>query len=650
VVGADRFLTEIETTANLQHPHILPLFDSGEADGLLFYVMPYVEGETLRDRLERDKQLSIEEGVRIGTAVAGALDYAHRNGVVHRDIKPANILMHDGQPVVADFGIALAVGAGGGARLTETGLSVGTPYYMSPEQATGDQQVGPASDIYSLGCVVFEMLVGEPPYLGNTAQAVLGKIIQGEPVSATSARTSVSAHIDAAIRKALEKLPADRFTSAQEFGRALGDAGFRHGAGAAAPGTDAGRWKTMAMGLSAAVVILAVGLAWSVLGGEEPVPRVERFASPFLADQEPDNLGRQYSALAPDGSFLAYRSQSVLWVRRWEDLEATQVRGSNGGWTPSISPSGDAVSFWIAGEIKVVSLEGGPVQTLLTDVSGYQHWGGDGFMYVSTGGDGGSMIRVPAVGGAVDTLWSEPEGENHWVTDLLPGGEKVLLFTTFSDAERPPEIRLVDVEGGESKTVTTGVSPHYVPSGYLVYLAPDSSLMVAPMDEANGEFTAAPVALLEGVITFDVGDDGTLFYTAGNQVLQEFELVWMSMTGSVTPVHEGWVFNPDIDNRGWEISPDGTRIALKARTDLGNDIWVKELPAGPMTRLTFHDAAERRPTWHPDGAQMTFVSFRDGGEKAWMRRADGVGEAPARQASGTLWACAWEETRSRYHC
>ena len=221
VVGSDRFLSEIETTANLQHPHILPLFDSGEAASFLFYVMPYVEEESLRDRIDREKQLPVDEAVRIATAVANALDYAHRHKVIHRDIKPANILLQDGEPVVADFGIALAVGAAGGNRLTETGLSLGTPFYMSPEQATGDQVVGPASDTYALACVLYEMLVGEPPYLGNTAQAVLGKIIQGAPVSATALRKSIPANVDAAVRKALETLPADRFTGAQDFARAL---------------------------------------------------------------------------------------------------------------------------------------------------------------------------------------------------------------------------------------------------------------------------------------------------------------------------------------------------------------------------------------------------------------------------------------------
>jgi serine/threonine protein kinase len=223
VVGAERFLAEIETTANLQHPHILPLFDSGEADGFLFYVMPYVEGETLRERIEREHQLPVDEAVAISTKVAGALQAAHERGVIHRDIKPANILLAKGEPLLSDFGIALAVSAGGAGRLTETGLSLGTPHYMSPEQATGDASVGPATDVYALGCVLYEMLVGEPPYTGSTPQAILGKIIQAEAVSATKARRTVPANVDAAIRKALEKIPADRFAGADDFASALAD-------------------------------------------------------------------------------------------------------------------------------------------------------------------------------------------------------------------------------------------------------------------------------------------------------------------------------------------------------------------------------------------------------------------------------------------
>ena len=206
-----------------------------------------MEGETLQERIDRDKQLPIDDALGIATAIANALQTAHDAGIVHRDIKPANILLSRGEPLVADFGIALAVGAAGGNRLTEAGLSIGTPFYMSPEQATGDQVVGPASDTYALACVLYEMLVGEPPYIGNTAQTVLGKIIQGLPVSATSVRKSIPANVDAALRKALEKLPAGRFTGAQEFARALADPGFTHGevtgVGAGGGVSGRGRWN-----------------------------------------------------------------------------------------------------------------------------------------------------------------------------------------------------------------------------------------------------------------------------------------------------------------------------------------------------------------------------------------------------------------------
>jgi serine/threonine-protein kinase len=213
VLGGDRFIQEIKTTASLQHPHILPLFDSGSADGFLYYVMPYIEGETLRDELDRETQLRIDEAVRITGDVAEALDYAHRHGIIPRDIKPENILLHDGRPIVADFGIALAVSAAAGGRMTETGTSIGTPHYMSPEQATGDKQITGRADVYSLASVLYEMLAGEPPHTGASAQAVIMKII-AEPVKPIGQhRKSVPPNVAAAVMHALEKLPADRFES-----------------------------------------------------------------------------------------------------------------------------------------------------------------------------------------------------------------------------------------------------------------------------------------------------------------------------------------------------------------------------------------------------------------------------------------------------
>ena len=208
VLGAERFVQEIKTTANLQHPHILPLFDSGEADGFLYYVMPFIDGETLRDKLNRETQLGIDEAVGITTAIADALDYAHRNNVIHRDIKPENILLHDGRPMVADFGIALALSAAAGGRMTETGMSLGTPHYMSPEQATAEKDITHRSDIYSLGTVLYEMLTGEPPHMGTSAQAIIMKIVTEPADPVTKLRKSVPPNVTAAVAKSLEKLAA----------------------------------------------------------------------------------------------------------------------------------------------------------------------------------------------------------------------------------------------------------------------------------------------------------------------------------------------------------------------------------------------------------------------------------------------------------
>src|SRR5678816_3485984 len=221
VLGVKRFLSEIKVTADLQHPNLLPLFDSGEAEGLLYYVMPYIEGESLRSRLDREKQLPIDEAIRISIAIANALQYAHSHGVIHRDLKPENILIQEGQPVIADFGIALAVSKAGGNRITQTGLSLGTPAYMSPEQATGDRVIDGRSDIYSLGAVAYEMLTGEPPHTGNTSQAVIARMLTEKPRPIRTTREAVPEYVEAAVQRALEKLPADRFASVKEYAEGL---------------------------------------------------------------------------------------------------------------------------------------------------------------------------------------------------------------------------------------------------------------------------------------------------------------------------------------------------------------------------------------------------------------------------------------------
>ena len=469
VVGAERFLAEIKTTANLQHPNILPLHDSGEADSYLFYVMPYVEGETLGDRLERESQLPVDESVKIATEIADALQAAHEQGVIHRDIKPANILLSRGRPLVADFGIALAVSAAGGGRLTETGLSLGTPHYMSPEQATGDQIVGPSTDIYALGSVLYEMLVGEPPYTGSNAQAILGKIIQGRPVSARDERAAIPANVDAALRKALEKLAADRFTSAQEFARALGDPGFRYGELAAADaGPAAGPWKRLSLATTGLAAVFALTTLWSFLRPDTlgPVTRV----SVQIPEEQSIAPSTDGMALAPDGSLLVYQgvsdeSPAQLWVRPWNALSATPIRGTEGTFSPpDISPDGQDVAFATGGSFRVVPIQGGVTRTLSEEGGCCPTWSPDGvWLYYSNPPTG--LRRVPAGGGSPEVITevATDAGDQFLLyPDVLPGGEGVVFQIRGVGGSR---IQAVDVETREVKDLTPGAHPRYSPRG-----------------------------------------------------------------------------------------------------------------------------------------------------------------------------------------
>ena len=252
-LGAERFLLEIRTTANLRHPHIVPLYDSGEADDFLYYVMPLVEGESLRDRMTRERQLPIDEALRIAREVADALSYAHARGVIHRDIKPENILLEGGHAVVADFGIARALSAAGGERLTQTGMSVGTPLYMSPEQAAGSGEIDGRSDLYSLGCVLYEMLGGQAPFSGPTAMAIARQHLIAVPPPITNLRPAVPAVVADALHRALSKEPADRFNPVAQFAAAIGTTSTR----APMPSSGGSRWSPRVL-VAGAVLVIAV--------------------------------------------------------------------------------------------------------------------------------------------------------------------------------------------------------------------------------------------------------------------------------------------------------------------------------------------------------------------------------------------------------
>ena len=264
-LGIERFLAEVKVTANLRHPNVLPLFDSGSADGQLFYVMPYIDGETLRARMHREQQLPVDEVLRIVGLLAGALDYAHAHGVVHRDLKPENVLLQAGQPIIADFGIALAIAQVGGDRITQTGLSLGTPNYMSPEQAAGERAVDARSDQYALGAMTYEMLTGEPPHSGATATVIIARLMTEAPRSMHSARPAVSDALDAAVLRALSKVPADRFTTCGEFSKALTESTMfatRASVPAATVLLQQRRSPRIALTVAAAVIIAAMLFVW----------------------------------------------------------------------------------------------------------------------------------------------------------------------------------------------------------------------------------------------------------------------------------------------------------------------------------------------------------------------------------------------------
>jgi serine/threonine-protein kinase len=621
VVGADRFLGEIETTANLQHPHILPLFDSGQADGFLFYVMPYVEGETLRDRLDRERQLPVDEALGIATAVAHALQCAHDHGVIHRDIKPGNILLSRGEPLIADFGIALAVGAAGGGRLTETGLSVGTPYYMSPEQATGDQVVGPATDTYALGCVLYEMLVGEPPYLGSTAQAVLGKIIQGLPVSATATRRTVPHNVDAAIRRTLEKLPADRFARVDDFAKALADPGFRHGRDDAVVAAS-GPWKRLALASSTVAALALLGAAWSMIAPSAASTPVTRHRILPLAPDLARSLGA-YTALAPDGSSMVFGVPEGdgwrLWLKARGEAEPTLLTGTDGAQNVEYSPGGDAIVFATGTELKRRPIGDGSTVTLaeglpatgpasMTAVA----WQDDGSILHE--GPRAALVRIPEAGGAADTLVAfQDRGYTNlaWV-GALPGSRGALVAICRGVCGEGISLGVVDFAADTTRIlVDQVVRGWYTPLGQLMYLRTDGAVFAAPFDLDALELTGPGIPLFEGVAVnvstpeMAVGRDGTVLYAEGGQATVTRRLVWVDRTGRAEPVDAS--LGPAIYAAA-ALAPDDRRVALALITDGPPQIWVKELPDGPMTRLTTGSVAAIRPVWSPDGRTVGFVA------------------------------------------
>jgi serine/threonine-protein kinase len=633
VIGAERFLAEIKMTAALQHPHILPLFDSGaagqggggaERQSFLYYVMPYVQGESLRDRLNREKQLPIADAVRLASEVAGAVDYAHRHGVIHRDLKPENILLHDGQALVADFGIALAVTAAGGTRLTETGLSLGTPYYMSPEQAMGEREITGRSDVFALGVVTYEMLLGEPPFTGPTSQAVVARVMNTPPASLIAQRGRIPAHVEEAVLTALEKLPADRWGTAAEYAEALAGGrvgqGGRGGTKAAAsapiafPASTAQQrlWHGTPWALAAAALGIA---AWLVTHRPEAVPPpTARFTMSFGRNAAPTGGPGSPIAFSPDGSRIVYvgvdsAGGQQLYLRSLDAVNPVPIPGTAGAEQPFFSPDGKWLGFRQDDELRKLALAGGAAITICHADGRFlgASWGAGDVILFSLDG---RLLQVSAAGGEpTDIAVPDPaRGDAYRTPELLPDAHAA-VFTAMTDSG--PGLRAVTLADGVVRPLgQRGMSPHYVSGGYLAYVESDGTLFAAPFDALQLRITGTPQPIADNLrlgpqaAKLGLALTGSLAYLGGSVRQLELALVDRDGQASVLPAGVNWYNAP-------RFSPDGRRIAvtinmLGAQGFTPGDIWVWDLAAHNFQRITF-DTLSATAEWAPDGRRLIYT-------------------------------------------
>ena len=597
--------------------------------------MPFIEGESLRSRLEREKQLPVDESVRIASAIASALDYAHRHHVIHRDLKPENILMHEGQPLIADFGIALAVSNAGGARITQTGLSLGTPQYMSPEQATGDRTVDGRTDIYSLGAITYEMLVGDPPHVASTSQAIIAKLLTERPVSVRTRRPSVPAHVDAAVGCALEKLAADRFNTAREFAEAL------HGRGVLAiptsyqPADSAPprrRWAAREITAWAAVAVLG-GLLGSQLlrtprESEAPVIRVN-FDVPGGVRIN-DVIPGTTIAVSPSGDMIAFTSTAGsayrIYVRRINEIAARPVADAAGR-NLTFSPDGKWIAFTEGNVLKRVPVAGGEIITIGSTGGAVPYgmvWSKAGTIYI---GSFSGLWAIPATGGTSKRI---AKGDSttlmgrRWPL-LLPGEKEIVFASGNSSTFTTSRLGVMGIDGDGLQEFEPLVSmPLGLVHGHLVYVSPAGALVGIPF--AKNRLTGDPVQLEEGLLVdptngakASLSPSGTLAYVKGRA---QFQPVLIRATGdSAMPViREAGIYQYP------RFSPDGDRIAMTVFGANGPDVWIYSVSRNTFTRLT-SEGVNHRPEWTPDGRSVVFISTRNAETGIWQQAADGSGPA-----------------------
>jgi Tol biopolymer transport system component len=624
VVGADRFLKEIETTANLQHPNILQLFDSGRIDGTVFYVMPYVQGESLRSRLKRETQLPIDEAIRIAADIAAGLDYAHRHGVVHRDVKPDNVLFHDGRALVADFGIARArTNDDGEHRLTRSGVSIGTPEYMSPEQAAGDPNVDSRTDVYALGVVMYEMLTGHRPFTGLTPQAVFAKVMSEEPKPLVQQRRTIPPHVEDAVLQALEKLPADRFQSAGGFVEAMSGKATARWWGSSRQRAAVGR-SILPWAVSAVLVAALAGVLLFRNGGEpRSSPAPTRFSIELDSGVQPTFT--PIVRLSPDGrqlfvTAIVDRREEIL-RRPLDQMRMEEIANaglgvlSTGNSRPFVSPDGRWVAFFRQGRLMKAPVAGGPpIDLAWSDWAGGS-WGKNGkIVYTRTYNSGLWMVSE---GGGDERMLTAPDSVNgelgHWWPQILPDGDHV-LFTAYRTPIEKATIEVLTISTGQRKVLLTGgVFGFYVPTGHLLY-GVGETLRAAPFDLKRLEVVGPAVAVVDsiamnptdGAAAFDVAENGTLAYMPVSSYVTMSEVVLVDRQGRET------LALPAADRYDHpRLSPDGNRIVVDVRSaNSAGDVWMYQIGRPSGTRLTAEGGRDFGAEWTTDGREVIYSSER----------------------------------------
>jgi len=644
-LGGERFLSEIRTTARLQHPHILPLLDSGAADTFLYYVMPYVRGETLRTRLERERQLPIEDAIRIAREVADALGAAHGLGIIHRDIKPENILLQGGHALVADFGIALAVQHAAGQRMTQTGLSLGTPQYMSPEQAMGEKTLDARTDIYALGAVTYEMLVGEPPFTGPTVQTIVAKVLTERPTAPRALRDTLPAGLERAVLKALAKLPADRFATAEKFAEALTRTD--GGPEPTAEPRPSARVRAVRVGATLGALLLTAALAWW-LGRRSGTPEAAWSAFTQLTDA----AGVETSpSLSPDGESFAYasnaRGSSDIYVQRVGGRNPVLVAGdsvTDEVW-PAYSPDGKQIAYNLkGGGIFVVGATGESARRI-TSVGSYPAWSPDGKQIVFTSEEvetpyntlgTGRLWTVSLSGGEPREISTNRSGSRDfgvYQPAWSPGGGRIAYW---ANVQGQRDLETVSASGGSPVKVTDDLAldwaPVWSPDGRFLYFASDRGgamgLWRVAIDEASGRTKGNAEPIATGVdVDMDLPhlsrDGSALIFRSKIESVNPASVVFDPVAGRIDKAtllqHRSGVLAPT------DVSPDGKWLALVNVPDRRQDLFLMRPDGTGLTRLTDDEARDWSPRFTADGAALVFFSNISGKYDAWSIRLDGSG-------------------------